>query len=53
MAADTEIVLDGTRIEFTEEAGVLIIHLVEDHNAGCTRGQRRRPSEVTLRGPTR
>ncbi len=55
MAADTEIVVDGTRIEFTEAAGVLTINLVEDPGATCTRADVNVGGrvEVTLRGPTR
>jgi len=55
LAASTEVVVDGTRIDFTEEAAVLVIHMVETADASCTRshvnvgGQ----VEVTLRGPAR
>ena len=54
LAAETTIVIDGTRIDFTEQAGVLIVHDVDDPTADCTRsivnvGGR---VEVTLRGPT-
>lgn len=55
LAADTEIVVDGTHIDFTEEAGVLFIHVVEDPDASCTRADVNVGGrvEVTLRGPTR
>ena len=55
LAADTEIVVDGTRIDFTEQAGVLLIHIVEDPDASCTRADVNVGGrvEVTLRGPTR
>ena len=54
LAASTEIVLDGTRIEFTEEAGVLFIHTIEDPNTSCTRADVNVGGavEVALRGPT-
>ncbi len=54
LAAETEIVVDGTRIDFTEEAGVLVIHLVEAPEASCTRADVNVGGrvEVTLRGPT-
>lgn len=54
LAASTEIVVDGTRIEFTEEAGVLFIHIVEDPDAACARADVNVGGrvEVTLRGPT-
>ena len=54
LAADTEIVVDGTRIDFTEEAGVLFLHIVEDPDASCTRADVNVGGrvEVTLRGPT-
>lgn len=54
LAADTDIVVDGTRIDFTEQAGVLFIHIVEDPDASCTRADVNVGGrvEVTLRGPT-
>lgn len=53
LAADTDIVVDGTRIDFTEQAGVLFIHIVEDPDASCTRADVNVGGrvEVTLRGP--
>jgi hypothetical protein len=54
LAASTEIVVNGTRIDFTEEASVLFIHIVEDPDAACTRANVNVGGrvEVTLRGPT-
>jgi len=54
LAADTEIVVAGTRIDFTEEAGVLFIHIIEDPDAACTHADVNVGGrvEVTLRGPT-
>lgn len=53
LAAETAIVIDGTRIDFTEQAGALVVHQLEDPSADCTSsvvnvGGR---VEVTLRGP--
>lgn len=54
LAADTDIVIDGTRIELTEEAGVLVIHMIEEPDAACTRADVNVGglAEVTLRGPS-
>ncbi len=54
LAAETTVMIEGTRIGLTEQAGVLIVHEVDDPTADCTRsivnvGGR---VEVTLRGPT-
>lgn len=55
LAADAKIVVNGTRIDVTEEAGVQVLHQVEDPNATCTRADVNVGArvEVTLRGPTK
>ena len=54
LAAETVIMIDGTRIDLTEQAGVLVLNEVDDPAAACTHsavnvGGR---VEVTLRGPS-
>jgi len=54
LAAGTDVVIDGSTIDFTEQAGVLIIHSIDDPTASCTRSDVNVGGalEVTLRGPT-
>lgn len=54
LAAETDVVFDGNIIDFTEQAGVLVINSIEDKTATCTRSDVNVGGrvEVTLRGPT-
>lgn len=53
LAADAVIEVDGTRIDLTEQAGVLVVHEVEDAVAACTSSTVSVTGrvDVTLRGP--
>ena len=54
LAAETVIMIDGTRIDLTEPAGALVVNEVEDPAAACTRSAVNIGGlvQVILRGPS-